>query len=352
MLGAIAGDLAAWTYENDRERFYASLTSTAAVLSPLGKMAYDVAVWSLDRKDDDRISVPFKREYTPLGCAEELICCATLAWADDHPGGLINTGHDLFYDDKEGMYAGRIIIYLIRNLKQGTSKEEVLKEGFGKVFSDLKKHWEWQKVKPEDGLLIYLMRAWDCFEKAWDFTSAIHNAARWENVDRHLLCCLSGALAEAMYGCEYRLLKKQYGGNWYSYIEYPADIAADIHRIHDTQFKDRVFFPKNSALTNVEKHLWSAYSSKFEGMKITAELKSAILRAFYTGWDDRYGFYLDNGWIYTYRSGCLLSRFRIIPEGDGFSIVYLQHPEEPHVEADIAIEEALNSAYKFGRLLG
>ena len=349
MLGAIAADLAAWTYENDRERFYASLTSTTAVLSPLGKMAYDAAVWSLNRKEEDSISIPFKREYSPLGCAEELICCATLAWTNEHPEGSINTEHGLFYDDKQGMYAGKIITYLIRSLQQGKNKKEVLEEDFGATFRDLKSNWDWQHITEKEGLLIYLMRAWDCFEKAWDFTSSIHNAARWENVDRHLLCCLTGALAEAMYGCEYRLLKKHYADNWYSNIEYPADIAAGIHSINEAQFKDRVFFPKNSALTNVEKHQWSAYSSKFEGMKITSEQKTALLRAFYTGWEDRYGFYLDNGWIYTYRSGYLLAKFRIIPEGDSFSIVNLQHAEEPQVEADLAIEVALYSAYRFSK---
>ena len=53
MLGAIAGDLAAWTYENDRECFYASLTSKDAVLSNLGKTALDHALWSLDRRQND-----------------------------------------------------------------------------------------------------------------------------------------------------------------------------------------------------------------------------------------------------------------------------------------------------------
>lgn len=36
MIGAIIGDLAAWTWENDRERFYPSLISEKAVLSEYG----------------------------------------------------------------------------------------------------------------------------------------------------------------------------------------------------------------------------------------------------------------------------------------------------------------------------
>ena len=36
MIGAIIGDLAAWTWENDHERFYPSLISEKAVLSEYG----------------------------------------------------------------------------------------------------------------------------------------------------------------------------------------------------------------------------------------------------------------------------------------------------------------------------
>lgn len=36
MIGAIIGDLAAWTWENDHEKFYPSLISEKALLSELG----------------------------------------------------------------------------------------------------------------------------------------------------------------------------------------------------------------------------------------------------------------------------------------------------------------------------
>lgn len=346
MLGAIAGDLAAWTYENDKERFYSSLTSPAAVLSSLGKAALDAAVFSLDRKEDQTIDYAVKHECLPLRHADRLIQCATLAWSGV-PFSVFKGDTGLFYDDKEGMYAGRIIAEIIPSLLQGKTKTEVLAEGMGEVFSQLKSTWEWKVVTPKDGLLTYLMRAWDCFEKAWDFTSAIHNAARWENVDRHLLCSLTGAISEAMYGCEYRLLKKKYGGNWYSYIEYPADIKAAVQRIHDFQFRNRVFFPKNSALTNVEKQEWSDYPSKLEGMAISEEQRKAILKAFYTGWDDRYGLYLDNGWVYTYRSEVLIARFRIVPADKGYAIVNLQRSKEKPDLTETAVQDALYSAQKF-----
>lgn len=220
MLGAIVGDLAAWTYENDKERFYSSLTTKEALLSPFGKTAYETAVWSLDRKEGELIHLCPEKHWGPLVHADNLIRCATLAWTTDIPFNLFESDSGIFYDDKEGWYAGRIIVELINGLHHGKTKKGVLQHGMGETFQSLKSGWEWKIIKPDQGLLIYLMRAWDCFEKSWDFTSAIHNAAIWENVDRHLLCCLTGALAEAMYGCEFNFLKKKYGGS--STIVYPA----------------------------------------------------------------------------------------------------------------------------------
>lgn len=342
MLGAIVGDLAAWTYENNKERFFSSLTTKEALLSPFGKTAYETAVWSLDRKEGELIHLCPEKHWGPLVHADNLIRCATLAWTTDLPFNLFESNYDIFYDDKEGLYAGRIIVELISGLHHGKAKKDVLLHGMGETFQSLKSGWKWKIIKPDQGLLIYLMRAWDCFEKAWDFTSAIHNAARWENVDRHLLCCLTGALAEAMYGCEFNFLKKKYGGS--STIEYPEVLTKNIQRIVDYQFSNRFFFPKNSALTNVERQVWSGYSSKFEGMAINTEQLDRILRAFYTGWEARYGFYLDDGWIYTYRSHVLIARFRIKQNGASFSISDVQRSQEKPDCADTSIDDALCSS--------
>ena len=40
-----------------------------------------------------------------------------------------------------------------------------------------------------------------------------------------------------------------------------------------------------------------------------------VLFAFHTDWENRFGFYLDNGWIYCYRSGFCLGRFRFVRQG-------------------------------------
>jgi len=344
MLGAIAGDLAAWTYENDRECFYSSLTSADAELSPLGEAALATALWNINHRDGNQFDCWGLGDNHYLRHGARLIQVATLAWDDDYPMTLLKSDHEAFYDDKEGMYAVNIITELINGLHNGKTKTEVLADNFGQIFKDLKSSWKWQSVSENEGLLIYLMRAWDCFENAWDFTSAIHNAAHREGVDRHLLCSLTGALAEAMYGCEYRLLKEKYGSNHYNYIKYQKRIEEDARAIHNYQFEHRIFFTKNSALTNVETHSWKGYASKFEEKLISSEERSSILRAFYTGGDNRYGFYLDNGWVYTYRSSVLLARFQIREKDGQYQIFNVQQSDEKSGFADEAIMEALYSA--------
>jgi len=98
MLGAIVGDLAAWTYENDKERFYSSLTTKEALLSPFGKTAYETAVWSLDRKEGERIHLCPEKHWRPLVHADNLIRCATLAWTTDNPFNLFESNYGIFYD--------------------------------------------------------------------------------------------------------------------------------------------------------------------------------------------------------------------------------------------------------------
>ena len=341
MLGAIAGDLAAWTYENDRECFYASLTSKDAVLSNLGKTALDTALWSLDRRQNDCIELEIQVPINPTDYADRLIMLANLAWYNENPQALIKSAKDIFYDDKEGMYAGNIIVELIQSLHIGKSKKEALSGHFGNIFVQMKSGWQWKDSKPTDGLLTYLMRAWYCFETAWDFTSAIHNAARWQDVDRHLLCSLTGAIAEAMYGCEYRLLKEKYGSNWYNFIVYPDAINEGVLRIKDYQYENRNFFPKNSALTNVERHIWTHYNSSFENRQFSPEEYRRHIRSSHTGWEYRYGIYLDDGWVYIYRSAVLLARFRYVQEDRFYTIKDVQKSDQSQEVPDIAIGEAL-----------
>ena len=54
-----------------------------------------------------------------------------------------------------------------------------------------------------------------------------------------------------------------------------------------------------------------------------------IVRAFYTDWDNRFGFYLDDGWVYVYRSFILLTRFKFKELHDGTCrIIHYQKSDE------------------------
>ena len=58
-------------------------------------------------------------------------------------------------------------------------------------------------------------------------------------------------------------------------------------------------------------------------------VRRRIVRAFYTDWDNRFGFYLDDGWVYVYRSFILLARFKFKELHDGTCrIIHYQKSDE------------------------
>ena len=98
-------------------------------------------------------------------------------------------------------------------------------------------------------------------------------------------------------------------------------------------------------------HHWTNRKCPLGDLVISKELRRRILKAFYTGWDDRYGFYLDNGRIYVYRSGFILSRFTLNEQEDKtYRIRDYQIPE--NVNDDIALEEAMYSVQFRWDLIG
>ena len=166
--------------------------------------------------------------------------------------------------------------------------------------------------------------------------------------DRHVNAILTGAFAEAMYGCEMTILKKKYRpeGNWYNHIELPGKVSEEyagiIDKIKLHKEKVRVFFPKNRALTNVELHKWTMVENPFKDRRISDELRRRILKAFDTGWEARYGFYLDDGWVYVYRSSILLHRFQLQKNNGGlWNIVHLQRSEAEQSSSMVGITDAL-----------
>lgn len=166
------------------------------------------------------------------------------------------------------------------------------------------------------------MRAWDCFYNSYDFGSAVYNAVRYHNSFTRQIASLVGLIAEAMYGCEYYFVKEKFAHNAQTRLE--IDIPEAIEKAYPEELKalrkdyreNRVFFRKNDALTNVERHSFIPCTSHYEGLTLMSDSFRKVLFAFHTDWENRFGFYLDNGWIYCYRSGFCLGRFRIAKRGD------------------------------------
>ena len=79
----------------------------------------------------------------------------------------------------------------------------------------------------------------------------------------------------------------------------------------------RVFWAKNYSRTNVEWHHWAPVHSDYEHKIITKELRRRIIKSFEPGWEDRYSFYLDDGWIYLCRSFVLIGRFKFNKKCNG-----------------------------------
>ncbi|MDO5443594.1 MAG: ADP-ribosylglycohydrolase family protein, partial [Bacteroidia bacterium] len=300
MYGAIIGDLAAWTYEHHAAQFFSRLVAEDAELSPEGRIA-SIILRNLDTHG--RSGVP--RSF-PIG-DPKTVDVVTADYGrlpfekEDSREDCINgVCYQLRENDlADSIYAVRILTGIYYDLWHGATKREALQSLEGKQLKHIIDNCDIENI-PDDRskvLAIYLARAWDSFEKAWDFTSAMRNAVKW-NGDRHIICMLTGAIAGAMYGYERTFTKGEHTSDCSRELEMPDYLHGQFREICQHDWANRFFFPKNDALTNVRKYDWTPYKSAFEGKEISAGLEDHIRRAFCTGWDDRYGFYLENGWYY------------------------------------------------------
>lgn len=149
---------------------------------------------------------------------------------------------------------------------------------------------------------------------------------------------LTGAIAEAMYGCSYSMTKAKFGGN-FEFIEFPKDLDTHYRNILDSarnqSFDNRFFFKKNDALTNVEIHIWSPIENPYADRIIDTDYRIKMMKAYCTSWDNRYGVYLDNGWFYVYRSNHLLLRYKLSVQSDAtYRIMNLQISDDDHARVE------------------
>lgn len=179
------------------------------------------------------------------------------------------------------------------------------------------------------------MRAWNCFYKSFDFGSAIHNAVRDMPENPRLMATIVGMMASAMYGNSIYYRKRKFVPGSFSPSNYlnirsilPESFCQELDIIERQINWQKAFFKKNEALTNVERHIFSHVKSKFEGIRISPETHRRFLLSFPTSWENRFGTYLDNGWIYVYRSNYLIGRFKILKTDDGYAISHVQEGDE------------------------
>lgn len=369
MLGAVIGDLAAWTYEHDRIRFWSHLVSEGAKVSEFGLSVLTTAalIATDPNMSRDKVADFTRRSFQNINKDAVDLSSQAFGWTTLQECNyqsmmfgieilrmatcsFFNVPQNEMYFgpawDKEEGYTRMFLSQMVTLLRQGETKDEMYKE-LGLVFNGCRKEWNWQE---ENGILSYLLRAWDAFYRAFDFTSAIHNAMKM-NGDRHLMGAFTGAIASAMYGCRYNLVKKKYqkkeSDSPYVYMTWPKALMRDYHEamrfIENKAVKEREFFPKNNAMTDVELHSWQDVENPFVEEVIDEKKKRILLYAFEPDWDNRYGFYWENGWFYIYRSGLLLLRFqlKLMPDKT-YRIFHLQKSEVSQANVG-AMYEALSS---------
>lgn len=357
MQGAILGDLAAWTWKNDHDKFYPKLISDDAQLSDIGRAvlasfalqsshlpSVEWATISDSVSTSMRSSCMFSRDVDSewedfISGTVRIIppsVKSTMNIANSIVAGWFERSQETaaaweqrFHGSKEDYYFTQVA-EIIYKLRHGATKAEAIKDT--SCIVDWNDHHEEEPhyVSP----LFYACKAWKCFYYAFDYTSAIHNAARCSCHYPHILAVITGAFAEAMYGCEFMLLKEKYQPNATCQELY---IPKRIKNLCNKQFADirqyenhhRYFFPKNSALTNVELHRWTDIENPWKDHVIDENTYHIILEAFYPDWERRHQLYLDNGWVYCCRSNVVLCRFQLIKQADGsYRISKLQKSED------------------------
>lgn len=361
MIGALIGDIAAWTYENDIDTFWKQLIpdkGRAVDISVYGHALMRAASKNvLDVQNQEVGFIRTCEDWSPKEwlhvSGQRLMWQLMCAWDNnkDHPDGM---EYNVPFEKEDG-YARRFVINLIRALRTGKTKSEAYHSE--EMFESLSKTWKWRKwqniagTDHEYSLLTHIFRAWDSFYRGFDFTSSLHNAMKWDG-DRHLIAMLTGAFADAMYGSEQSFIKKKYAKGGQTFHSNDITIVGEAFGYHhglikemaDISFTNRTFYPKNCAMTNVELHNWIVYPNKFENYRLEEREKEQIIKAGRTSWDNRYGIYLDDGWLYCYRSYSILARFklRFVEVSHTYMIDDFQISGEHHISESInGVENAL-----------
>lgn len=334
MIGAIIGDIAASTWEKDKETFFQHLINpdfTSEELQQL--MGVSVFCHKYGALDNVCYVDSFRENKNNAGLIDA-IACGWMASSIDE----CNEAIDRLSTKKEVRYARHILSQLIFALRHGDTKRRAINVHHKVEFNYILDYHGIDDLGP----IGYLVRAWKCFESSFDFGSALHAAVKLPG-DVHLNCILVGALADAMYGHRLYIRKRKYVSADNEIIQV-IDVRLNdkLKEFEQSSWKNRTFYPKNDAFTNVERHFWKVVPDHpISKIHFSKEARRRMLKSFDTGWENRFGLYWDDGWFYIYRSHFVLGRFRLALNTDGtYSITQLQRSEEK-VEQDI--DTILNS---------
>ncbi len=321
MLGAVIGDLAAWTWENDHEKFYPRLISDKAELSEYGNMLISVSSLLMRNPNIDREAYVQAVQRKGWNMKHTMLRAIVVGWIADGLKDVPDLCQKFsLHVDKEDWYASNFISLLIAALRQGATKAKALMVNHISNFkSFLGSHWE---KEGDYSVLGYLVRVWKAFALSYDFGSAIHKAVTLPG-DKHFNCILMGALADAMYGHERYIIKKQYGHG--CLLDLSKWVCSDVEEFYS---KRRTYYPKNRADTNIERHHYRKVVNPFAFIKLEKGEYEKILHAYEPSMIKPYGFYLEDGWIYLYRDTIILGRFDFAPIDDGWRISNLHTTDD------------------------
>lgn len=125
MIGAIIGDLAAWTWEQDKVVFFKKLVSSEASSSwMVEEMLLTADTLALERGSDIKVHECLGKRQSPVATVMRAIA---IGWLFDTEAETASAFQENgFASDKEDWYAGAFMWKLIFALRHGASKEEAL----------------------------------------------------------------------------------------------------------------------------------------------------------------------------------------------------------------------------------
>ena len=206
MIGAILGDWAAWTWEQDKETFFRKLVSSEASSSwMVEELLLTADTLALERGSDIKVHECLGKRQSPVATVMRAIAIGWLFGTEAETASAYQEYG--FTYDKEDWYAGAFMWKLIFALRHGASKKDALMVENVSSFKGFVEDISWNE---QSSILGILIRAWGAFYSSYDFGSALHRAMELPG-DRHLNGILVGALADAMSGSDRYMVKVKYG---------------------------------------------------------------------------------------------------------------------------------------------